>query len=116
MNAIGYVQVSTEDQAREGVLLDNQKSKIQAYCLLKDLKLETIVEDAGISAKNLNRQGVQKVSYTRKEKQITQWFVYKLDRIFRSTTTHSKQRRCLRGGAYSIHSIEETLDTQSCNG
>ena len=61
MNAIGYVRVSTEDQAKEGVSLDNQRSKTTAYCQLKDLDLSEIVEDAGISAKNLRRPGVQKV-------------------------------------------------------
>ncbi len=116
MNAIGYVQVSTEDQAREGVLLDNQKSKIQAYCLLKDLKLETIVEDAGISAKNLNRQGVQKVLTLAKRKQINAVVVYKLDRIFRSTTDALETTKMFERWGISFHSIEETLDTQSAMG
>ena len=39
MNAIGYVRVSTKYQAKEGVSLDNQRSKIEAYCQLKDLDL-----------------------------------------------------------------------------
>jgi DNA invertase Pin-like site-specific DNA recombinase len=30
MKAVGYIRVSTEDQAREGVSLDNQKAKIKA--------------------------------------------------------------------------------------
>jgi site-specific DNA recombinase len=59
---IGYCRVSTEDLAREGVSLDNQKSKIKAYCEFKDLDLSEIIEDAGISAKNLRRPGVQKVT------------------------------------------------------
>ena len=49
MTAVGYVRVSTEDQAKEGVTLDNQKSKIKAYCQLKDLELREVVEDAGIT-------------------------------------------------------------------
>lgn len=61
MNAIGYVRVSTEDQAKEEVSLDNQKAKIEAYCQLKDLGLIEIVEGASISARNLKRSGVQKV-------------------------------------------------------
>jgi DNA invertase Pin-like site-specific DNA recombinase len=32
MTAVGYVRVSTEDQAKEGISLDYQKSKIRAYC------------------------------------------------------------------------------------
>jgi DNA invertase Pin-like site-specific DNA recombinase len=35
MPTIGYVRVSTEDQAKEGVSLDNQRSKIEAYCQCK---------------------------------------------------------------------------------
>src|SRR4030043_766794 len=83
--AIGYIRVSTEDQAREGVSLDNQKSKITAYCQLKDLNLIEVIEDAGISAKNLKRPGVQKVINMARKKQINAVVVYKLDRVFRST-------------------------------
>ena len=61
MRAIGYIRVSTEDQAREGISLDAQKAKIEAYCQVKDLTLIGIIEDAGISAKNLNRPGIKKV-------------------------------------------------------
>ena len=53
MKAVGYVRVSSEDQAKEGVSLDNQRAKIRAYCDLKDLELVDIMEDAGISARNL---------------------------------------------------------------
>ena len=70
MPAIGYVRVSTEDQAKEGVSLDNQKSKIETYCELKDLDLSEIVEDAGLSAKNLKRPGVQKVLKLARKKQL----------------------------------------------
>ena len=70
MRAIGYVRVSTADQANEGVSLDAQKSKIVAYCTLKDLNLSEIIEDAGISAKNLKRPGVQKVLTLARKKQV----------------------------------------------
>ena len=35
MKAIGYVWVSTEDQAQSGVSLEAQEEKIRAYCLAK---------------------------------------------------------------------------------
>ncbi|MEO5358745.1 MAG: recombinase family protein, partial [Nitrospirae bacterium YQR-1] len=37
--AIGYVRVSTIEQATEGISLDNQKAKIRAYCELNGLTL-----------------------------------------------------------------------------
>jgi DNA invertase Pin-like site-specific DNA recombinase len=32
MRAIGYARVSTDDQARDGVSIDNQIERINAYC------------------------------------------------------------------------------------
>jgi site-specific DNA recombinase len=116
MTAIGYVRVSTEDQAKEGVSLDNQKSKIEAYCQLKDLELSEIVEDAGISAKNLKRPGVQKVLRMARKKQVDAIVVYKLDRIFRSTVDALETTKMFDKWGVSFHSIEETLDTQSAMG
>jgi DNA invertase Pin-like site-specific DNA recombinase len=61
MKAIGYIRVSTEEQAAHGISLDAQRAKIEAYALLKDLELVDIIEDAGKSAKDLKRPGVQQV-------------------------------------------------------
>jgi len=116
MTTIGYCRVSTEDQAKEGVSLDNQKSKIKAYCQLKDLSLSEIVEDAGISAKNLKRPGVQRVLKLARKRQIDAIVVYKLDRIFRSTTDALETTKLFDKWGVSFHSIEETLDTQSAMG
>jgi site-specific DNA recombinase len=85
MPALGYIRVSTEDQVKEGVSLENQRSKIEAYCQLKELDLSEIIEDAGISAKNLKRPGVQKVLKLARKREVDAIVVYKLDRIFRST-------------------------------
>jgi len=116
MNAIGYIRVSTAEQCNEGVSLDNQQSKISAYCTLKDLTLTEIICDAGISAKNLKRPGVQKVLTLARKKQIDAIVVYKLDRIFRSVTDALETTKMFEKCGVSFHSIEETLDTQSAMG
>ena len=116
MNTIGYVRVSTEDQAKEGVSLENQKSKIETYCQLKDLELREVIEDAGISAKNLRRPGVQKVLKLARGGEVDSIVVYKLDRIFRSTVDALETTRLFDKLGVSFHSIEETLDTQSAMG
>ncbi|MFC1539218.1 recombinase family protein [Candidatus Latescibacterota bacterium] len=85
MNAIEYIRVSTDEQAGHGVSLDNQKAKIRAYAEVKEVELIEIVEDAGISAKNLNRPGVQRVLDIAKSKKVDAVIVYKLDRMFRNT-------------------------------
>lgn len=83
MRAIGYARVSTDEQAHEGVSLDNQKAKIQAYCHLHDLELDEIIEDAGRSGKDLNRDGIQSLIERIKEREIDDVIFYKLDRLSR---------------------------------
>ena len=55
VRAIGYIRVSTEEQAREGISLENQRAKIEAYCSLSDLELIEVIEDAGKSGKDMKR-------------------------------------------------------------
>ena len=45
MKAIGYVRVSTEEQALTGVSLDAQEDKIRAYCIAKGWNLIRVVRD-----------------------------------------------------------------------
>lgn len=116
MATIGYVRVSTEDQAKEGVSLDNQKSKIEAYCKLKDLDLIEIVEDAGLSAKDLRRPGVQKVLKLARKNEIDAIVINKLDRLFRSTVDALETTKMLDRKGVALHSIEENLDTSSAMG
>ena len=61
MKAVGYIRVSTEHQVKEGISLDAQKAKIEAYCNLKDMNLREIIQDAGVSAKNLKREGMKRI-------------------------------------------------------
>ena len=49
-----YTRVSTEDQAREGFSLPEQKEKLEAMCKYKGNKIYDYYEDAGISAKTGN--------------------------------------------------------------
>ncbi len=114
--AIGYCRVSTDDQVREGVSLDNQREKIRAYILLKDLQLVEIIEDAGLSAKNLRRPGMQRVLDLARKKEIDAVVVYKLDRMFRSTIDALEVTRGLDKQGIEFHSLQESLDTSSAMG
>jgi site-specific DNA recombinase len=116
MKAIGYIRVSTDEQAKEGVSLENQEAKIRSYCDLKDLELLEIVQDAGISAKNLRRPGAQKVIELARKKQVDAVVVYKLDRMFRSTVDALETTRQFDTWGVSFHSIAENLDTKSAMG
>src|SRR5260370_42112977 len=47
--ALGYVRVSTDEQAERGLGLEAQRQRIRAYCEMKGLHLTTIFEDPGLS-------------------------------------------------------------------
>lgn len=115
--AIGYIRVSTDEQSREGISMDMQQSKIRAYCELNDLVLGDIIEDAGISAKNVKgRPGVQRVLFHVTSRSIDAVVVYKLDRLARNTVECLKMAEDMDKAGVALHSITEKLDTQSALG
>ena len=82
--AIGYIRVSTQEQATSGYSLDAQKAKLEAYAALYDIELTDIVIDAGVSAKSLKREGLQRVLQTLDNGGADAVLIFKLDRLTRS--------------------------------
>lgn len=117
MKAIGYIRVSTDEQASEGVSLGMQIAKIKTYCDLHDLTLVGIYGDPGISGKNMSaRPGIQTVMGLVDAGKVDAVVVYKLDRLGRNTMdVLTAVERCEKVGA-SLHSITEQLDTRSAIG
>lgn len=116
MRAVGYARVSSEEQAEKGMSLDLQRAKIRAYAELRDLELVEIIEDAGISAKNLNRPGMHRLLELARTKQIQAVIVLKLDRMFRSTTDALETTKQFEQWGVAFHSLNETVDTESAMG
>lgn len=114
--AIGYIRVSTNEQAQEGISLSAQASKIRAYCELNDLELITIFEDAGKTGKNLNRNGVQDALQMIEAGEVSALVVYKLDRLSRRTKDVLDLIERIEAADVAFHSITEKVDTQSAIG
>lgn len=80
-----YIRVSTEDQAREGFSLLEQKEKLLQLCKFKEYEIYRVYEDAGISAKNIkDRPAFQEMLADMKQGKINYIVAYKLDRVTRS--------------------------------
>jgi DNA invertase Pin-like site-specific DNA recombinase len=116
MKAVGYVRVSTDEQAREGISLNNQKAKIEAYCNLNDLELIEIIKDAGKSGKDLNRPGIQTVIERIKRREIDAVVVYRLDRVSRRVKDTLTLLDLIDKKSIAFHSVMEKIDTQSATG
>lgn len=114
---IGYIRVSTEEQKDHGISIDAQIEKIRAYCSINNLELSQIINDAGKSAKDLKREGVQEIIKMSKNKEMDHLIVVKIDRLTRST----KDLLYLIEDIFTenkveFHSINEKIDTTTAQG
>lgn len=115
---VGYVRVSSIEQASEGVSLAAQKAKLEAYALAMDLQLVGIIEDAGISAKNLRRPGLRQVLQMLDDGEADGVVVVKLDRLTRSVRDLGELIDGYFGerAGKSLLSVGDSIDTRSAAG
>ena len=118
MKVIGYVRVSTEDQARDGVSVDAQRAKIEGYAKLYDLELVRIVVDAGESAKSLDRPGLQKVLTSLRKGESEGLLIAKLDRLSRSVVDWNVliDRFFGERAGKQLFSVADSIDTRTAAG
>lgn len=113
--AIGYIRVSTEHQADEGVSLAAQRAKITAWCALNDYELITIYEDAGISGKTVSKRPQLQAALSEMKKGMA-LVVYSLSRLARSTKNCIEIADELKATGSDLVSLTEKIDTSSAMG
>ena len=82
--AVGYVRVSTSEQADSGLGLAAQEAAIRQECGRRDWRLLGMEVDAGISGKALHRSGLDRALELCRSGQASSLVVAKLDRLSRS--------------------------------
>jgi site-specific DNA recombinase len=115
MQAIGYIRVSTQGQADDGVSLEAQKAKIEAWCLANDYSLVDMFVDAGISGKAMqNREGLQAaLDVVGKDVALV---AYSMSRLSRSTKDMLVIADMLERRGADLVSLTEKIDTTSAAG
>jgi DNA invertase Pin-like site-specific DNA recombinase len=84
-DALGYIRVSSEEQADSGLGLEAQRQRIAAYRATKGLRLAEVFADPGISGgKPLASRPAGNQLLAAAIKSKTPVIVAKLDRLFRS--------------------------------
>ena len=116
MNVVGYARVSTIEQKEEGISLNAQEQKIIAYCTVKDWNLTEIIKDEGISAKNLNRPGIEALINSVKANEIEAVIVCKIDRLTRSVADLNKLVELFKKYDVALVSLAESLDATTATG
>jgi site-specific DNA recombinase len=113
--AIGYLRVSTEDQASNGVSLDAQRAKLEAYAMACDLELVEVIADPGWSGKTLDRPGLRRALALLAKGEADALLVTKLDRLTRSVRDLGE---LLDGALHDAEllSVGDSIDTRSPGG
>jgi site-specific DNA recombinase len=113
---VGYVRVSTEEQASSGVSLDAQEARIGAYCAAMNLDGVCIVGDRGASAKSLERPALRTLLAQVHAGEVGTIVVVKLDRLTRSVRDLADLLDLFAKHDVSLVSVSEHLDTGSASG
>lgn len=111
-----YPRVSTEDQSRFGHSLDEQKERMLKLCDYKGYEVYKVYEDAGISAKDMNRSAFQEMIQDIKDGKINKIIVHKLDRLTRSIKDLEEICTFLEENNCNLESISEDINTSTANG
>ncbi|QSF46528.1 recombinase family protein [Paenibacillus tianjinensis] len=112
-----YCRVSTDEQAREGVSLDEQQERLKAYCRAMGWteQVQLFVDD-GYSAKNLDRPELKRLLQAVKSGNVSRIMVTKLDRMSRRLLDLLNLIDMFQNCEVSFVSISESFDTNTPSG
>ena len=119
--AVGYVRVSTDEQAREGVSLDMQQDRLRAYCTMAGLELVALVREEGVSASKpiAKRPGGAELARLLAEHGATHVVALKLDRLFRNAVDALNTAGTWDKAGVALHLVDmggQTINTGSAMG
>jgi DNA invertase Pin-like site-specific DNA recombinase len=127
VKAVGYVRVSTDDQAKKGVSLPGQVAKVEAWCLAHDVELEPgdmFVEGKGIDQEsNRGRSGGKAANRPALQAALDRVCEIKgvlvfpsLSRLARSTRDTLEIAERLEKAGANFVSLSEGFDTTTAAG
>ena len=113
--AVGYIRVSTDMQATDGLSLDAQTSAIEQYCAMFGVKLVRIHRDVLSGAKS-ERPGLQ-AALSDLQKGVDVLVVLKFDRLSRSIKHFCEvYERYFQSGEKELVAIRESIRLDSSLG
>lgn len=113
---IGYVRVSTDEQTESGAGLEAQRRAIIGECERNGWTLVAIIEDAGLSAKSLNRPGLREALDTLTTGGANVLMAAKLDRLSRSTRDVCELGDMASYYGFDLSLLDARIDTTTPHG
>ena len=113
-----YCRVSTEEQARNGLSLEDQKNTLIEYAKTNGMTVVGIYEDAGISARKpyKKRPAILRLLEDVRTKKIDLILFTKLDRWFRNVGNYYAVQEVLDANGVSWQAILEDYETVTASG
>lgn len=116
LSVIGYIRVSTDQQADGGLSLDAQREKLAAYATAMDLELVEVFEDAGVSAKSLERPGLRDALTRLERGEAGGLLITKLDRLTRNVRDLGELVERYFASRCALLSVSDSIDTRTAGG
>ncbi len=119
MKAVGYVRVSTREQAESGHGLESQERAIRAFAESQGYELADVIVDAGVSGAKRpeDREGFQRVLNLAWQRSFSVLLVWKFDRLARNLTYAVTSVNTLREQHNVVlRSVTEPIDTSTPMG
>lgn len=114
---VGYIRVSTEEQANSGLGLAAQREKIITECERRGWTLVEIFEDAGISGKSVTaRPGLALALAALDERRAGGIMVAKLDRLTRSLVDFANLMAQLQTAGWNLVALDLGIDLSTPSG
>jgi site-specific DNA recombinase len=117
IRVVGYVRVSTEQQADRGSSLEAQTEALRRFAELRGVELVRIEVDAGLSASTLERPALQRALASLDAFEASGIVVVKLDRLTRSVRDFCDLVEAyFKDGQNVLMSVNENVDTSNAMG
>lgn len=116
MPVLGYVRVSTVEQADSGAGLAAQRQAIEWDCSRRGWQLAEVIEDAGYSARTLNRPGIARALELLDSGQAAGLIVAKLDRLSRSMLDFTALMDRAQRKGWDLVALDMGVDTSTPQG
>lgn len=114
--ALGYIRVSTTEQADSGLGLEAQQAAIRTTAQLRGWELVDIVTDAGISGTRSARPGLDAALARMKAGDADLLVVAKLDRLSRSLLDGAGYMATAKAQGWALVDVASSLDMSTPQG